>query len=184
MDVGITAIVLTYNRKCFKSDHHLVDVSAKIRIAISSGITDFFIPASYCKECDSFFVLKTDYEKIKNIGVILCPIEDYSSLNITNNSLKPYIGTESKIHQLGYNVRKNNGQTDFQRQTVLANIIENTDITKYEIESLITRFIKQHENQPNYSNSVKHWRDDLVFISNYKRGDMPEVLISKIKIGR
>ena len=50
-------------------------------------------------------------------------------------------------------------------------------------------FIKKIElhkpkNQKNYSQSVKCWTDDLKFIQKYKYGDLPEVLIGKIIVGK
>lgn len=67
---------------------------------------------------------------------------------------------------------------------ILANIVENTDISKYAIASNIRRCIAQHKNQKNYSQSVKCWTDDLEFIQKYKYGDLPEVLIGKIIVGK
>ena len=67
---------------------------------------------------------------------------------------------------------------------ILANIVENTDISKYAIASNIRRCIAQHKNQKNYSQSVKCWTDDLKFIQKYKYGDLPEVLIGKIIVGK
>lgn len=67
---------------------------------------------------------------------------------------------------------------------ILANILENTDITRYEIESCISRPMNQHKNQLNYSEAVLAWKEDLEFIKSYKLGDIPEVVIEKIIIGK
>lgn len=183
--VGVTAIVLSYNKKCIYYNHHLKDVNADIRIVNSSGkIVNVDLPTAYCQECDSFFLLKSDFEKVKKLGIILCPIIDKTVKNTDQSNNKPYIGNESRIHQLGYIVRKNNKYTSEQRRIVLANIIENTNITKHEIQSNINRCIKQHQKQKNYSYAVKCWTDDYQFISNYKHGDIPEVIIDKIVIGK
>ena len=42
----------------------------------------------------------------------------------------------------------------------------------------------QHKNQSNYSDAVLAWTQDLEFIKNYKLGDMPDVIIEKIIIGK
>ena len=91
---------------------------------------------------------------------------------------------ESRIHQLGYNVRKGNGITKEQRQVLIANMLENTNISKHEIESGITRPMLQHQKQPNYSDAVKAWKEDLDFLKGYKLGDIPEVIADRIEIGR
>lgn len=184
-DVGITAIVLNDNRKCINSRHKIQDIRAKIRIATESqGIITNSVLAGYCRECNAYFILKSDFKEIKKQGVILCPVIDRTQKYLNKNATKVSTGSESEIHQLGYNVIKNNGYTQEQRQYILANIVENTDISKYAIASNIRRCIAQHKNQKNYSQSVKCWTDDLKFIQKYKYGDLPEVLIGKIIVGK
>lgn len=185
-EVGITAIVLNNNRKCTNENHHIQDIQAKLRIALnpSGKIVNYNIPAAYCKICDAYFVLKKDFKRAKEYGVILCPVIDRTKIYATSFKAEYQIGNESRIHHLGYNVKKGNGLTDSQRHVVLANIVENTDISKYEITSNINRCISQHKKQPNYSESVKNWKNDLEFINNYELGDMPEVIINKVIIGK
>lgn len=184
-DVGITAIVLNDNRKCINSRHNIQDIRANIRIATTNqGIITSSVLAGYCKECDAYFILKNDFKAIKKQGIILCPVIDRTQTYLNKNAVKVSSGNESEIHQLGYNVKKNNGYTKEQRQYILANIVENTRISKYEIVSNIRRCIAQHKNQVNYSQSVKCWTDDLEFILKYKHGDLPEVLIGKIIVGK
>lgn len=182
--VGITAIVLNDNRKCTNEHHFIQDIQAELRIATpSNGLALHKIPAAYCISCNLYFVFKSDFEEAQALGKILCPVIDKTQKHL-DKIAKRKVGGESRIHQLGYNVRKGNECTDEQRQMILANIVENTDISKYEITSLISKCIAQHKSQDNYANSVKCWQHDLEFISNYNLGDMPEVIIEKLIIGK
>ena len=64
--VGITAIVLSNNRKCTNAKHELKDINAKVRVVTTNGcIKEIVLPAAYCFECDSYFVLKSDFKKAK-----------------------------------------------------------------------------------------------------------------------
>lgn len=183
--IGVTAIVINDNRKCINASHDVVDVEAIIRIAKPEGeIVNHTTQAAYCKECDMYFILKSELKKAKSIGVLLCQIIDKKTYINDKNLNKSNGNNESRIHQLGYNVQKGFGYTDKQRETILANIIENTDISKHEIASLLQKCINQHKNQQNYCEAVKCWKHDYEFVSHYMHGDMPEVLINKIKIGR
>lgn len=183
--VGITTIVLSDNRKCTNNQHSLTDLNAKIRIAQPDGeISIYTIPAAYCQECDTYFVLKSDYKMTKSTGKILCPIIDLTYDGAKKNKGKNLASSESRIHQLGYNVQRGSNYTKEQRQLILANIIENTNISKHEIESCITRPMMQHKNQLNYAEAVLAWQQDLEFVRNYKHGDIPEVIINKIIIGK
>lgn len=183
--VGITTIVLSDNRKCTNNKHSIIDLNAKIRIAQPNGeISTCDIPAAYCRECDTYFVLKKDYEIAKLNGKILCPIIDLTQEGEKKSRDKNLSTSESRIHQLGYNVKKGSNYTKEQRQLILANIIENTNISKYEIESCIIRPMNQHKTQPNYVDAVLAWQEDLEFVKSYKHGDIPEVIIDKIIIGK
>lgn len=84
---------------------------------------------------------KGDFKEIKKQGGILCPVIDRTQKYLNKNATKISTGNESEIHQLGYNVIKNNGYTTEQRQYILANIVENTNISKYTIASNIRRCI-------------------------------------------
>lgn len=183
-EVGITGIVLNDNRKCTNDNHKITDVNATLRIGKTDGeILNYIIPAAYCEMCDRYFVLKRDYKNAKSQGVILCPIIDMTG-KVNNQNKKILSTSESRIHQLGYNVKQGNGYTKEQRQLILANILENTNISKHEIESCILRPMQQHKNQSNYSSAVSAWEQDLKFIREYKLGDIQEVIIDKNIIGK
>lgn len=182
-NIGVTAIVITNNKECIFANHIMKDIIGILRIATPSGkINEYKIPMIYCQSCTTYYILKKDYQTAKSKGVILCQIitrRDYEN-RIKNKT--QVTGKESRIHELGYNVKKGSSYTNKQRQIILANIIENTDISKNEIQNLIRRCINQHKSQSNYSNAVRCWEMDYQFLSTYKRGIIPEVIIDKIKI--
>lgn len=62
--------------------------------------------------------------------------------------------------------------------------MENYNISKHEILSMLDVNIARKENLPNYSEAVSKWKEDREFVENYKHGDIPEVLIDKITIGK
>ena len=182
--LSVTTIVLNDNRKCIYNGHTIQDVRATLKISTpKDGVIDKAVNIAYCKTCELYFMLKREYKSIKEQGVILCEVIDYTTKAQSKKSTS-ISSNESRIHQLGYNVVKGNNYTDTQRQAILAHIIENTDISKHEIESCISRPMKQHMNQQNYSDAVACWNKDLEFVRNYQKGDMPEVIIGKIIVGK
>lgn len=184
-EVGITAIVLNDNRKCTNGNHTIIDLNAKLRIAQpNSKVINHTIPAAYCEICDTYFFLIKDYKIAKTYGVILCPAIDMTRQNNNRKNRNTLSTSESRIHQLGYKVKHGNGYTKEQRQLILANILENTNISKHEIESCILRPMMQHKNQLNYSDAVMVWKQDLEFIKSYKLGEIPKVIIDKVLIGK
>lgn len=182
----ITSIVLNDNRKCIYMEHHLSDFNGIIKVVTPNGdVLDKSVLISYCEECDNFIMLKSEYLHLKKQYALLCEIIDYS-----NNKTKKYplhkilSSNESRIHRMGYNVIKSEKNTKIQRQVILSNIIENTNISRSEIISCIQRPLSQHKNQSNYQDAVKCWTEDIEFVKSYKHGDMPDVIVEKLIIGR
>lgn len=179
----ITAIVLSHNKKCLNNNHILLDTVALIRVVQTDGtIIGVTTKAVFCQQCNQYIVLKQDFDAIKQIGVLLCVVEDYPVKKSFNTSFNVSTN-ESKIHMLGYNVEKKHGYTYKQRQIILANIMENYNVTQHEILSIIDLNIARHQNQLNYSDAVSKWKQDRIYVSNYKLGDCPEVIIDKVIIG-
>lgn len=182
-DVGITAIVINDTRSCIYNEHLINDIVAILRIGTTAGdIKIYSVQAGYCNECDKYYILKKDFKLAQKLGAILCPVIDLTKIKDKKQYKIQSTTTESRIHQLGYNVIKKNMYTTKQRHLILANIIENTNISKHEIKSNIERCIKQHQTQPNYAEAVACWKIDYDFVSNYELGDIPQVKVEKIII--
>lgn len=182
--VGVSSIILNSNQKCPYEHHKMQDMEAIVRVGLSDGkIKEMSVPAMYCETCDEYHILKKDYIELKKHGVILCIVEDRTKNNSNIKKNSHYSFSESHIHKLGYNVRVDSDYTFEQRKLILANIIENTNITNYEIKSCIVRCINQHQNQGNYARSVLCWKEDLEFVNQYKKGDMKQVIVNKMIIG-
>ena len=180
----VKSIVLSYNRKCFNDNHTIIDIIAIIKVATHSGIIEVRIPAAYCPECSQYIILKSDFKSIKKKGVLLCEVIDKTPKHLEKYNNQSYTGTESRVHALGYNVIKEYGYTYKQRKIILANIMENYNISKHEILSMLDTNIARKIKLPNYAEAVLKWKEDREFVENYKRGDIPEVLIEKVTIGK
>lgn len=180
----VKAIVLQYNRKCAKEEHYVIDVKIGIKIVSSNGdISTVKINGGYCKKCNQYIILKKDFDFVKQKGVLLCQIED-KTIQHTSKIKKSSSGNESKIHMLGYNVIKKYDYTYKQREVILANIIENYNITKHQILSIIDMNIARHKKQTNYADAVNKWIQDREYILKYESGDCPEVIVSKVVVGK
>lgn len=137
----------------------------------------------YCTKCNQYIILKKDFDATKQKGALLCQVEDKTSqylLKHKNSSL----GNESQIHMLGYNVIKKYNYTHEQRKVILSNVIENYNISKHEILSIIDMNIARHKNQTNYSDAVNKWIQDREYVLKYEAGDCPEVIASKVIVGK
>lgn len=180
----VKAVVLSHNKKCLYNEHSLTDINAIIKVLIyNNKVMDITVPAAYCEECDQYLLLKKDFESIKQKGVLLCLIIDKTSEYIEKYSSVSYNATESKVHRLGYNVIKQCAYTYEQRKIILANIMENYNITQHEILSMLDANIARKISLPNYADAVNKWKQDREYVANYKHGDCPEVIINEVIIG-
>lgn len=146
---------------------------------------DILVPTVYCKECNQYIILKSDFGFIKQKGILLCHVIDETPEYTAKHKNSSYSATESKVHRLGYNVIKQGYNYTFaQRKIILANIIENYGITQHEILSMLDTNIARKINIPNYADAVEKWKQDREFVSNYDFGSIPEVLINEVVIGK
>ncbi len=182
----VRAVVLSNNRKCIYENHEIVNITAIIRVAKNNGdILNISIPAVYCEKCEQYIILKSDYKSLKKKGALLCKVTDKTPEYVSKNKKSSYNGTESKVHSLGYNVIKQGYNYTFeQRKIILANIIENYNITQHEILSMLDTNISRKKGLPSYAEAIQKWEQDREFVKNYKIGYYQNVIVDEIIIGR
>ena len=182
----VKAVVLSHDKKCVYGEHHLLDIEAIIKVLTPNNkVIDIRVPATYCKECNQYIILKSDFNTIKQKGTLLCQIVDKTPEHIAKHKKSFYSGTESKVHSLGYNVIKQGYDYTFeQRKVILSNIIENYGITQHEILSMLDTNIARKIGLPNYENAVAKWQQDREYVAKYKLGDCPEVVINEVIVGK
>lgn len=161
-------IVLSSSKRCTAQRHKVEDYIGLLPVVTKFGCNKIEINVSYCKDCDRFTMLKSDYLKI--IGTPVCEVRDLSTNRIINHSADDFFGEtkEHKLHRLGYNVRFGNGMSNFDRQQLLAQIINNRDLSRDEIISHIEYCININSNKANMDSAVRKWKADLEFLYNFK----------------
>lgn len=165
----VDLLVKTNIFKCI-NNHQLEQIKANIDIMDCNGtiVTKSF-PAGYCKECNHFFVLEKDFERLKRYGVLLCRVvteEMYrgiSAFNISN------LKAESVLHQVGYNVSSVDDLSTEQRREILRRVV---DFGLYSISGLCSFLdylidknlrVKSRD----MSSAINKWQADRDYIANY-----------------
>ena len=90
------------------------------------------------------------------------------------------IKDESVLMQNGYNVQAKVGLTDIQRQTILANIMDEKILSASQIISYLQFFKAQKRNLPSYKMAVDKWDADLQFTKLYQQDKKQRVFINSI----
>ena len=167
--------------KCMHSKHEVVDLTAAIRVIGDDGKAKLVkISAGYCKKCKVYFVMESTYEKIRNMGVVLCRICDEKSYmkNSFVNGMK--LAQESILMQFGYNVSQTEGLSSTKRQKILAVIIDNHILSKSEIISYLDFFISQRQYQSKFELAVSKWEADREFVEEYRIGEYTQFGVNAI----
>ena len=168
--------------QCMHKDHSLVNVNASMNLINKDGnIINTTVSAGYCKDCNTYFIMESTFQKLKSRGTPICRISDekaylkgYSSVN----GMK--LANESLLMQYGYNVSQQEGLTTARRHKILAILIDNSNMTKSEIISYLDFFINQRQYQHKYEKAIEKWNIDKDFVDEYRAGRYTTIGVSGI----
>ena len=154
----------------FRCNNHLLDeVIGFLKIVVSTGEEIIEkVSCAYCEECNCFYMLEKEYNRIAEKGVILCQLltyEQYCNMGIWNTSKW---SSKSILMRNGYNVNAKKNLSDKQRQIILKNIVDSNILSIDDIISYINRFIAQRKNIPSCCHAVVKWERDKQFLSTLK----------------
>lgn len=179
--------------KCRHNNHRLEDIQAVITTISRQGtVTQISIPAGYCQNCNTYFIMDSVYRRIKHYGIPICRTMDEKSYKSLSNDPSvinsPYdrLAQESVLRQFGYSVNQIEDLPIEQRRLILSAIVDYDVLTKNEIISYLEYFINNRKNQKNrdgslrYESAIKKWKEDRDWISGYRIGDFKKVAVGRI----
>lgn len=171
-------IVLKNLKICSNLQHDTNDIQASVSIVNEQGrISKKLINVSYCKDCNKYYMLKSEFDEIK--GIVLCKvIDETKKVKPTSGEFNMSI-SESKMHEYGYNVNINSQLPREQRQVILASLLESNIMTKSEILSHLDTLSSRGKKIPNWQEAVKKWNEDYIYVKEYDVGDLPQIKINK-----
>lgn len=158
-------------QSCISKSHSMEDITARIRIADPTGKElEYDIPAVRCDTCGKLYLLESEYQKIRSLGVPLCSIveNEYWRKGTQNDhawSESDAKGSIMYIH--GYNVNAQEGLTPSQRHKILESLIQDDVLTKAAICSHLDILIQRSSNQPILANARQKWIQDRNYIEHY-----------------
>lgn len=159
--------------KCRYNNHHLQNVDAIIDVIDKKeNIRSVKIPAGFCPECNTFFIMESVYQNLKMKGVLICRISNekaYLSNNAFMNEMQ--LAEESILKQFGYSVSQEEGLSSITRRKILSLIIDNHILTKNEIIGYLDFFINQRKYQNRFAKAIDKWESDREFVAEYRKGD-------------
>ena len=168
-------------KRCIVAGHDLLDVQAQVKVLYKDyTIIEERIPATYCKTCEKYFILETDYQLLKNKGTILCNVveetywsNDHKGFYIVNN--------ESLLFKMGYNVNAINNLDSRERQKILGTAMINKMMTRTEVLSHLDYLIRRSQGNVSLANAVNKWKEDRAFVRNFQEAVNTQYVVNSIR---
>ena len=169
-------------------NHNVELIQANINVLKENGtVLNLTTAAGYCSVCKCYFILESDYEKLRTQGVLLCQQISEKAYRqkglsiMTGEDLKP----ESLLHQCGYNVQSSKNElTAMQRQEILRRVIDHGLYNVNAICSHLDWLIERNKKIANRDmrSAIEKWSADRRFILSYYSPERRSVTIKSINI--
>ena len=173
-------IVLSNTLKCSYSNHVTNDIIADIPVLYENGeVATLSIPASYCKDCKRYTILKDDFKRIN--GNIMCKVIDETTFaNSINDDEIDIEVKKSLLFQYGYNVQSKANLSSKQRHIILASVIEAELLNRRQITDHLTTLIERGNKIPKWKDATDKWKEDKNYVQQYKTENLPHVIFDRI----
>lgn len=177
-------LVKTNLFRCFFKEHVIQEILGIVKVLTPYGeIKLVKVPVAYCEECNCYYILKSEFDKICEEGVILCQVLRSKIYYEHGLSDLTYFGSgESVLKINGYNVIASQNLSDIQRKMILKNIMDNNILLAHNIASYLDTFISMKLGLPQYNEAIKKWTEDKEFVLHYKNTAKIEENIEVIKL--
>lgn len=178
---GMVDLIVRSNSFFCNQHHKLEDMVGEVEVVDKNGnVRTYLIPIVFCESCNTYYVLENVYLELKKKGCIRCEILSFLEYKNGNKPNNGSLNEMSPLRKWGYTVSQNAGYSDVQRRGILEDILDNKIMSKDEVLSYLSFFIRL--NHKGSDRALEKWRDDMTYISNYKLGTSKKVKIGKITI--
>ncbi len=155
--------------KCTNKNHKLIDIRCRIKVMSRNGsVNSYVVPGAYCQDCDKYFLLETEYKKLKQIGVLMCRVVEQDFWTQGGKQKGNFnLNQESVLHMMGYNVNAQENLTEIQRRKILELIVDEGILSVAQIRSHIQWLIERNINNPSFREARHKWKIDCDYIAQY-----------------
>ncbi len=152
----------------------LVHVTLRFKVVDLDGhILEVYCPAYFCSDCNRYYLMDEDYDRVKNYGIILCRLVNEEYWQDTQNITYRGYNEESVLHTLGYNVTQKDNLSDEQRQRILEVAVDQNTLSKEEVIQFLDFLINSRNSSANMELAVKKWKKDKEHIIQYELDSHP-----------
>ena len=176
-------IVITQSFFCKEKNHDIVPCRGIVDVKTNGkGIISFPLYVGYCKECQKYYMFKTDFLELLKNGEPMCDVIYIDEKKTINNLKKFSFRSKSILNKMGYNVQENSGMSEKERREILIRAVESGKMSIHEEIDLLNLFIRIREKESKYVNAIKKWKSDISFLKTIKSENVNSVKVSSISV--
>lgn len=166
-------------------NHSVETVEAVVSILAEDGsIFKTSTMAGYCRHCNCYFLLETDFIALQQKGKLLCQLLTWEEYTTKGQSIfnGEDMKAESVLKRCGYNVNATENLSAEQRQKILALVLDNGLYTAPELCNFLDWLINYHGRSKtrNMSAAISKWTEDRLFVLTHNWSDRRKVGIGSI----
>lgn len=172
-------MVITSIAKCNEKGHTVEKVKASIYIInFDTGKKELHsIRAFYCDTCKRYYILETDYKKLKSIGSICCSVYSLNELGKINH---PGWAKKSQLKIYGYSVSQKDGLSEKERRVILDMVVFNKILSRKRCIEYLEWFVGNASGKSNMDIAIKKWNSDIDYLRNGKRPSASNFVVGTI----
>lgn len=174
-------IVVAKSMICHNNQHAVTPYRGIVKLLLKDGKeVDYEVYVGYCRECNYFFMFKSDYFKMKEVGTPLCAVYQAESLNNEKQLTKFRYKSQSVLNAMGYTVNANLDLEEEEREKILVRAIKQKLFSINDLISFLNWLIQTRKTQPKYESAVQKWTNDMEFIKEYNKQERESIDINQI----
>ncbi len=168
---------------CTSKGHKIEPIEANIDVLTKDGNEkEVLIKAYYCTNCGKYYILDSEFDRIRKIGQPLCQI--YEEIRYIQDGYYSNLNPESTMHSYGYNVNQAEDLTAKQRQNILKFLIDQEIMLRSDITDFLSYLIKQRKHIPRMKKAIERWKEDIDFVHSYLKSNQIKKKVESIRIVR
>lgn len=153
---------------CSERGHELIDIRCRVKILTPIAVVKIVeIPAAYCPKCKKYFILESEYQRLKKQGIIICKVVE-QGYELKESKKNDYnLNEESILHIMGYNVNARNNLSKNIRWKLLEIFVDEGVLTRMEICSHLDSLIGRSKNRVEHTDACEKWKADRDHIAQF-----------------
>lgn len=158
--------------KCFKKfgRHTIIPRTAKV-LSVSGQLVD--VTVLFCVGCGQYYMGYESFKQYKKVyGRLLFECVLSADLRHSGATFIDF-APDSILSRWGYSVKKDIPKEH--RQAILRFLLDTKRVQKFEAIEMIKGFISFRESQPKFHDACERWREDILFINDYRRREQDVV---------